>query len=1006
MTGATAVGGNPINYTVNGGFDFFGIRQSQIYVSFDGVITFDAFLSADNVDLSRDAGQSRPSVPMIAALWDDLLASQTRWKLVDVDLDTQDDLVVEWTCWYAGDNTPYDFITFQAVLFANGNIRFNYKDIDSYPAYGLALPNNADGDDTVYKTGGINATVGIWNGTSDDVVLPAGKFVPGPHIVSGDSQGAGSGESNDSYVRMAWDTGGAAWDIGVVSAGINTPPANALRDQFIASLAQQIKDAAGIGKVARADDVLLAIDYGATSTTGSDGFTGDTTTPRVTTSATIDRTSNSIPLVGAPAAKVNGVFQHARTVSGSSPGDINLSFATLPSGAYIVELFFAPIPSFSVFDVLLEGKTVLNNYYVPSDRGRIIEFDMGGGVPSQFELDVAVLSGTSPAGTVKRFLVNVTEADADGNGTADPGLQIRLHGEKNQPPTINGLRILRADAPRVEDVVIKGTTWAQGVDYSYADVVPAGGQLQPSYLQGADTIEIHFTGPVTIPNGSLVILGDAGLPLSSVSQNATYNPVSHVASWSLSSPLPAGKYALQLSGVTGAGGIALDGDWMNLMSPLNQSATPDDFSDDPVGRTLLSGNGVAAAGETFEFFFSTLPGDYNQDGFVTVADQAVAADGNGDGVANASDMQIAVTNVGTRLPLTYLGGDYNDDEIVGEFDYMVWKMMFGATQPMANGWWADGSGDGTVNAADYTVWRNPLGTRSAWYDGAGSGGGAGVVPIVLFGEAPRVANVTISGSNSTHAPYSFDAHDGSGEQLRTVPVGAADTISITFTEDVNISAATLKLTGLRTANHPALADFSYDLGTMTATWRFTGWTFGDQYLISLSDAVTDVEGNALDGEWTNPMSYTTVNAAVSEFPSGDGTAGGEFNFLATLLPGDANLDGVVNTADASIIYYHWGYQNALFSDADFNGDGTVNGADAMIWNQNSGANLQNLSLLGDLNGDWAVDQADADILYDNSSTNLQNPTQAQGDLDGDGDIDIFDLDVMFAQFGLDLDVVS
>jgi hypothetical protein len=170
--------------------------------------------------------------------------------------------------------------------------------------------------------------------------------------------------------------------------------------------------------------------------------------------------------------------------------------------------------------------------------------------------------------------------------------------------------------------------------------------------------------------------------------------------------------------------------------------------------------------------------------------------------------------------------------------------------------------------------------------------------------------------------------------------------------------------------------------------------------------VTDVEGNPLDGEWTNPVSLSTTSALVSEFPSGDGTAGGDFIFIATLLPGDANLDGVVNTADASIIYYHWGYQNALFSDADFNGDGTVNGADAMIWNQNSGANLQNLSLLGDLNGDWAVDQADADILYDNSSTNLQNPTQAQGDLDGDGDIDIFDLDVMFAQFGLDLDVVS
>jgi len=37
---------------------------------------------------------------------------------------------------------------------------------------------------------------------------------------------------------------------------------------------------------------------------------------------------------------------------------------------------------------------------------------------------------------------------------------------------------------------------------------------------------------------------------------------------------------------------------------------------------------------------------------------------------------------------------------------------------------------------------------------------------------------------------------------------------------------------------------------------------------------------------------------------------------------------------------------------------------------------------------------------------VENPTQAQGDLDGDGNIDVHDLDVMFAQFGLELAVVS
>ncbi len=312
---------------------------------------------------------------------------------------------------------------------------------------------------------------------------------------------------------------------------------------------------------------------------------------------------------------------------------------------------------------------------------------------------------------------------------------------------------------------------------------------------------------------------------------------------------------------------------MNLVGPINGTQNADNFLNDPMGRRFLSGDGmVNGTTSTFEFWFSVLPGDYNQDGLVTPADQSVAADGNGDGYVDSADVNIAFVNLWTALPESQYRGDYLDDELVSQLDYMHWKATFGNIltnpDPTKRDIHADGNGDGTVDAADYSVWRNNFGNFGAWVTTAGSGGGGGSGGIPLFDplNVPRVANVTISGSSSPHAPYSFDAHDGSGEQLRTVPVGGADTISITFTEDVNISADTLKLTGLRTANRPALAEFSYDLGTMTATWRFTGWALADHYAISLSDAVTDVEGNRLDGEWTNPASLFTVNPAVSEFP--------------------------------------------------------------------------------------------------------------------------------------------
>jgi hypothetical protein len=314
---------------------------------------------------------------------------------------------------------------------------------------------------------------------------------------------------------------------------------------------------------------------------------------------------------------------------------------------------------------------------------------------------------------------------------------------------------------------------------------------------------------------------------------------------------------------------------------------------------------------------------------------------------------------------------------------------------------ADGNGDGVVDAADFVIWLSWYDTRGAWHIptmGLGS-----LLPIVDFGNAPRVMNVTISGSNSTHAPFSFEELAGSGEQLRTVPVGGADTVSITFSEDVNVVASNLRLVGLRTTNVPTLAEFTYDMFTMTATWRFDDLVTNDHYLIALSDAVTDIEGNRLDGEWVNPLNVRTVNAAVSEFPSGNGQAGGHFNFVVTLLAGDANVDNLVNGADYSIWSSNYGFQG-IFGDGDFDGDGTVGTADILLFYENYGLDLRDIWALADLNSDLVVDDLDADILGDNYG--MTDPAWADGDLNGDGAIDAADVDLLFAQYGLEVAVAS
>ena len=102
---------------------------------------------------------------------------------------------------------------------------------------------------------------------------------------------------------------------------------------------------------------------------------------------------------------------------------------------------------------------------------------------------------------------------------------------------------------------------------------------------------------------------------------------------------------------------------------------------------------------------------------------------------------------------------------------------------------------------------------------------------------------------------------------------------------------------------------------------------------------------------------------MSEFPSGNGEAGGNFNFLATLLGGDFNLDGVVDQTDADLISANWTnewIEGILFTEGDANGDGWVNSGDFAAYMSTSGINLQALWMLADLNGDFDVYAADVD----------------------------------------------
>ncbi len=174
-------------------------------------------------------------------------------------------------------------------------------------------------------------------------------------------------------------------------------------------------------------------------------------------------------------------------------------------------------------------------------------------------------------------------------------------------------------APKVADVLLNGvqtgttsTDWVNMI--SFAELVPLGKQLAPIYRDGTNRIQIVFSEDVRRSDGSmldgseLTLLGtgqaNSGGPtvVSQVPGTFGYDSETHVATWTFPTLAP-DRYRIDLepSEVRNIGGNALDGHWDNQFN-----STFYDWTDDPAGRTFLSGNG--GSGTPFQIMFALLPG--------------------------------------------------------------------------------------------------------------------------------------------------------------------------------------------------------------------------------------------------------------------------------------------------------------------------------------------------------------------------------------------------------------
>jgi hypothetical protein len=204
---------------------------------------------------------------------------------------------------------------------------------------------------------------------------------------------------------------------------------------------------------------------------------------------------------------------------------------------------------------------------------------------------------------------------------------------------------------------------------------------------------------------------------------------------------------------------------------------------------------------------------------------------------------------------------------------------------------------------------------------------------------PEVTGVYVSGTAWSQTFLNYLASQGLGSaqlgylipaganQLQELPWVNLTTISVVFNENVSINSAdsALQLIGSPDVPAPAAlssAAFTYSVATHTAQWTFSSPLATDKFLLSIPSAdVTDSFGSTLDGEWTT---------SSSAYPSGNGAAGGDFNFRFNVVQADVTQDGVVTGLDGNGVRLKL-LQNTTTSGYspfyDVIGSGAITGAD-------------------------------------------------------------------------------
>lgn len=245
--------------------------------------------------------------------------------------------------------------------------------------------------------------------------------------------------------------------------------------------------------------------------------------------------------------------------------------------------------------------------------------------------------------------------------------------------------------------------------------------LGASRLEG--DVAIEQSAVVQVVSGTSVFAGDvttSGSGRIGVSSGAAATFEEDFTAQLPSSPASAGAWTFQQSVGNGSAlGASNFGSGQTTLAPTStllvdiQGRTAALY-DSIVGKTFQLG-GTLRVSSTPGVLATLAAGDrfriVRTDGFTGGQVQGTFSAVELPALAGALEWQVEYlpTEVGLRV-VGSLAGDYSGNGTVDAADYTIWRDSLGQT---GGGLAADGDGNGTVNAADLSIWRNNFGAAAA-----------------------------------------------------------------------------------------------------------------------------------------------------------------------------------------------------------------------------------------------------------------------------------------------------